>query len=198
MKGKRTLKSLEQIRVIAHPMRMQLLEAFSHEAMTTKQVAEQIGEPPTRLYHHVNALKTAGLIKLVKTRKKRGTTEKYYRTVADEFIVDSRLFEVKPGAKADLNRMQAMTLGVFENAMVEMQQSLSESINEPKREKGQFILSNTHIHATPARIIKLSKEINKLISTYGKKKSKTGHAEYGATLALYRIGSKKRTKKRRV
>jgi predicted transcriptional regulator len=197
MKGKRTVRSLEQIRVMANPMRMRLLEAFSHEPATTKQVAEQVGESPTKLYHHVHALKRAGLIELVKTRKKRGTTEKYYRTVADEFIVDRKLFEIKPYEKVALNRVRRMTVKVFDNAMAEMQQSLSESISRPKRERGQFILSNAHIYATPEQVVKLSKEINTLIKKYDKEKGKKGCEEFGTTFALYRIARKKNTEKRR-
>ena len=37
------------------------MELFAEAPRTTKQVAELLGEPPTRLYHHVAALERAGL-----------------------------------------------------------------------------------------------------------------------------------------
>src|ERR1051326_7711550 len=69
---------LDQVRALAHPLRLRLLELFARQPRTAKQAAEVLGEPPTRLYHHVAALERAGLIRLKETRQNRGTTEKYY------------------------------------------------------------------------------------------------------------------------
>lgn len=79
-----TLTDLDQIKLLAEPLRLRLLEAFGDEK-TTKQVAEALGEKPTRLYHHVEALERAGLIVLTRTAPNRGTTEKYYQAVARAF-----------------------------------------------------------------------------------------------------------------
>jgi len=67
---------LEQVRALSHPLRLRLLELFKLQPRTAKQAAEVLGEPPTRLYHHVAALERAGLIRLRETRQNRGTTEK--------------------------------------------------------------------------------------------------------------------------
>ena len=64
--------------------------------MTTKQVAELLGEKPTRLYHHVDLLHQAGLIRLTHTRKNRGTTEKYYEAIARQFASRCSLLGERP------------------------------------------------------------------------------------------------------
>jgi len=69
------------MRALAHPLRLRILEAFAETPRTTKQVAESLGQPPTRLYHHVAALERAGLLRLRETRKNRGTIEKWYEAV---------------------------------------------------------------------------------------------------------------------
>lgn len=82
-----TPEALAALRAAAHPLRLRLLELFAQGARTTKQAAADLGEPPTRLYHHVHALERAGLVRLVETRAKRGTEEKYYELapgVADD------------------------------------------------------------------------------------------------------------------
>src|SRR5262245_21298058 len=71
-------RATQELRALAHPLRLRLLEHFAQGPTTTMQVAAKMGEPPTRLYHHVNALERAGLLKLRSTRPNRGTTEKYY------------------------------------------------------------------------------------------------------------------------
>ena len=85
MKPTYEIRDVEQLRAVADPLRQRILGAFLHEPRTTKQVAGLLGQPPTRLYHHVDILERAGLIELVETRQKRGTTEKYYRAIANRF-----------------------------------------------------------------------------------------------------------------
>src|SRR4051812_32721287 len=65
---------LDQVRLLAHPLRLRLFEAFAIEPRTTRQVAQALGLAPTRLYHHVNALEEVGLLKLMETRRVRGAT----------------------------------------------------------------------------------------------------------------------------
>src|SRR5438093_1274547 len=68
--------NVAQLRALAHPLRLRLFELFAETPRTTMQVAELLGQPPTRLYHHVNALERAGLLKLRETRQIRGAVEK--------------------------------------------------------------------------------------------------------------------------
>jgi DNA-binding transcriptional ArsR family regulator len=86
------LTTVEQLRCISVPVRLVILQALAEKAMTTKQVAEQLGEPVTRLYHHVAALARAGLVVLVEEVPKRGTIQRFYRTVAHTFRADDQCF----------------------------------------------------------------------------------------------------------
>jgi len=70
------------MRALAHPLRLRIMELFAEQPRTTMQVAALLGEPPTRLYHHVAALERVGLLRLTETRKKRGTVERWYEAVA--------------------------------------------------------------------------------------------------------------------
>src|SRR3954469_553299 len=74
--------SVAEMRALAHPLRLRILELFAEAPRTTKQVADMLGQPPTRLYHHVAALERAGLLVLKETRPNRGVVEKWYEAVA--------------------------------------------------------------------------------------------------------------------
>src|SRR5438874_10330090 len=90
---------IAEMRALAHPLRLRLLELFAEQPRTTKQVAELLDQPPTRLYHHVAALERAGLLRLTETRKNRGTTEKWYEAVARSIgATDARGTRSKAGA----------------------------------------------------------------------------------------------------
>lgn len=76
--GRNQPGSLDQLRALAHPLRLRMLELFVEGPRTTKQVAQLLGEPPTKLYHHANMLERVGLLRLSKTRHNRGAIEKWY------------------------------------------------------------------------------------------------------------------------
>ncbi len=86
------ISDVAQLKSIANPLRLRLLAEFSDEPRTTKQVADQLGEKPTKLYHHVDALYENGLLTLVREVPKRGTTEKYYQAIAKQFRVGAECF----------------------------------------------------------------------------------------------------------
>jgi predicted ArsR family transcriptional regulator len=86
------IKRLEQAKLLTDPFKLKLLEGFAIKPATTKQVADRMGEKAPRLYRHVDALVDEGLLELVEEKPKRGTIERYYKTIADRFEVDPGLF----------------------------------------------------------------------------------------------------------
>lgn len=91
------VKRLEQAKLLTDPFKLKLLERFAGTPATTKQVADRMGEKAPRLYRHVDALVEEHLLELVEEKPKRGTIERYYRTVADRFEVDPDLFAPTSG-----------------------------------------------------------------------------------------------------
>ena len=71
------IRSLKQVKALAHPLRLRILEELAVAARTPKQVAEILGRKPTGLYHHVRVLEEARLVRQTEARRKRGTVEKY-------------------------------------------------------------------------------------------------------------------------
>lgn len=82
MRDELVVESAEQLRALAHPVRMQILDLLTEGPRTNKQLATVLGEPPARLHFHVRELYAAGLIELVEERPKGGVIEKYYRAAA--------------------------------------------------------------------------------------------------------------------
>jgi DNA-binding transcriptional ArsR family regulator len=99
-----------------------LVEHFARGPRTTMQVAAEMGEPPTRLYHHVNALERAGILRLQSTRQVRGTTEKYFE-VAKRKLGLMRARDVTPGARASLRGLATV---VFDEAREELLASIAD------------------------------------------------------------------------
>jgi DNA-binding transcriptional ArsR family regulator len=199
MKKIHTLRDLGQIKVLSDPLRLRVLEAFCQEPRTTKQVAQLLHEKqPTRLYRHVATLERVGLIRLVKTRKNRGTIEKYYRAVAWEFVVDRRLFRVHPGVSDALGAMHMTAARIFDDTLAEMQASLASKLTEPQGRHGPLALTRHHIRATRSEIERLAQVLHEWIEECRTAEGRVSAAkvEYGLTVAFYPITTKKKTDKR--
>src|SRR5262245_2258957 len=114
-------RTLLELRALAHPLRLRLVQLFAGEPRTTMQVAALMGEPPTRLYHHVNALERAGILKLQRTRQVRGTTEKYF-TVARHQLGAVRASDLTLSSRA---AVRGVATAIFDEARAELLASLA-------------------------------------------------------------------------
>ena len=145
-----TISSLEQVKVVADPLRVRILETIVLEPRTTKQIAELLGEKPTRLYHHVDALAEAGLIRLVDTRPVRGTTEKYYQAVARSFRTDPGLFSRADGGDDEARALADVATTVLHNVSEEVRELVLSGYDLSSADDG--ILSYVEIHASEDEI----------------------------------------------
>src|SRR5262245_56670652 len=185
MKDTHTLTNLDQIKALADPLRVSILEALSLKPMTTKQVAERLGETPTKLYHHVATLEQAGVIELIETKRNRGTIEKYYRPVAKKFAVDRKLLTVSPAMEEAVEKLQAMFSGALEATIAEVHQSIAAKLVTNANKKRSALLTRVRVRATQEQIDKLMEKLQVWIEDCQTVKSKRGEVEYGLTVAFY-------------
>jgi DNA-binding transcriptional ArsR family regulator len=92
-----------QLRAMADPFRAQLIQLLRDQARSTQEIAEQLSVPKGTVGHHLKVLESAGLIRVVRTRKVRAVTEKFYGRTA-------RLFLYQTEDPADGRAIAAVTL----------------------------------------------------------------------------------------
>lgn len=86
------LLSVDQLRVLSDPVRLRILEELCRSERSVQGLKESLApDLPSNLYYHVDRLLEAGLIKLERSKQRRGATEKYYRAVASRFSAGVRL-----------------------------------------------------------------------------------------------------------
>ncbi len=97
------LKDPKVIKIVLNETRAQILFQFlTKRAMTVKQLSEALDKNPGSILHHINKLKDAGLVELVKTRvSPTGIVEKYYRAVARRFTYQLGVMFKGPKSLAD-------------------------------------------------------------------------------------------------
>jgi DNA-binding transcriptional ArsR family regulator len=185
---RRNLEALQRLKLLAHPLRLRLLEVFGLAPATTKQAAERLGEPPTRLYHHVYAMERAGLLRLTGTRPNRGTVEKYFEAVKHRF-------GFSPGEMT-----RSGTAGPGWPAAAAAAHTLVDALGDDlegmaKGATGAVapIVVRAVIHADPARIRAIRAElaalVRRLATRTGRAKPDAASERYALTLALLRSDS---------
>jgi DNA-binding transcriptional ArsR family regulator len=187
-RSRRDLEELERLKLLAHPLRLRLLEVFGLGPATTKQAAERLGEPPTRLYHHVYAMERAGLLRLTGTRPNRGTIEKYFEVVRRRLDFDPRTTSRgrRPGPGWPAAAAAAHTL------VDALREDLA-GLDKGATGVVAPIVVRAVIHADRARIRAIRAELTELIHRLGAQRgrSRPGTADhrYALTLALLRSDS---------
>lgn len=92
-----------QLRAMADPFRTQLIQLLRDRARSTQEISEELSIPKGTVGHHLKVLEAAGLIRVVRTRKVRALTEKFYGRTA-------RLFLYQTEDPADGRAISAVTL----------------------------------------------------------------------------------------
>lgn len=172
-RSKHTLVDLAQIRALANPLRLRILGALVGEPRTTKQVAELVGEKPTKLYHHVQAMERAHLVRLVSTRPKRGTVEKYYQATATLFQAGKTAFSV--GARTQRRRLDtdALLVALLETAREDLTAYFASPGADPNLAAGgRLLVGNRSARSRTAAMRQIGRVLGKIAagprgSTYG-------------------------------
>jgi DNA-binding transcriptional ArsR family regulator len=79
----------EQLRALGDDLRGKIIRRLRERARSASELAEELALPKGTVAHHVKVLERAGLIRVVRTRRVRAVTEKYYGRVARLFIVQT-------------------------------------------------------------------------------------------------------------
>lgn len=103
------VKDLETLKILADPLRNQILEILALKRLTTNQIAEKLGLAPSKLYYHINLLEKYGLIQEVDSIIKANIIEKVYWITAYECKMDEKLcnFSTPVGQQSTITTMVA-------------------------------------------------------------------------------------------
>ena len=72
----------DQLRALTGPLRESLLDLLHARAAPVTDLAQAVGRPKSTVAYHVNVLVSAGLLRVVRTRRVRAVEERYYGRVA--------------------------------------------------------------------------------------------------------------------
>jgi DNA-binding transcriptional ArsR family regulator len=170
------LSSFRQLRALAHPLRLRAFERLIDTAKTGKQLALELGKQPTHMYHHLGVLLRAGLVHQVGSRRKRGTTEKYFQAVSQRVILDKELFGKR------LSSQQAL---IGQLLRVTLEEFLAAPSNAADKTELVRMIKRLRVRTTPKRAAALAKSLNKWLASFEEANSLQGDCDYAVTVAFY-------------
>ena len=100
--------NLEQQKLISSPMRVKIIYLLATQAMTAKQVADELGKSAGSIHYHIQQLYNGGILELEETKEKRGIIEKYYRSRATHFNLKNE--DGKPVSEKVISQSTYLTL----------------------------------------------------------------------------------------
>jgi DNA-binding transcriptional ArsR family regulator len=187
------ISTLDQLKSISDPLRVDIIEILSQEALSVIQVAKRLGLPPTRLYYHVNALEEARFVTVVATRVHSGIIEKYYRTTAASFQVDQNLLSTSTAQDPNFETIFSV---FFDSTLEDLKRSIKSGLISVPLEQSprpkNLILSHIIQNIRKEDIPIFINRFQDLIEDLGVQNDEEGTVNYGCTVAFYpRTGPEK-------
>lgn len=137
-------------------------------AASITELAEVLSSPKGTVGHHVKVLERAGLIRVVRTRKVRALTEKYYGRVARLFVLRS---------DESLPKELTGALGA-----IMLQQAADEALaSRPEKDQSALL----HVRIGEKDLLRFQRRLNRLVADFRRAEDPEGDM-HALTLALFR------------
>jgi DNA-binding transcriptional ArsR family regulator len=201
------ITKLETVRVLADPLRLRIIEAMATQldhAWSVKELAKSLGEPPTKLYYHVNMLEEHGLLIVTGSRLVSGILEKRYQLVAATIGVDRALLTA--GDTGVDEALHGILTTIFSTAEEDIQAAIRAGIaslhagHEGERER--IVLSKAVDLMTPERAEAFRERLVALMTEFDTPDQRAGAdrqggSPYGLVVAFYPMAQTPSPKTRR-
>jgi DNA-binding transcriptional ArsR family regulator len=157
-----------QLRALSQELRAKIVFLLRERAASITELAEALATPKGTVGHHVKVLEDAGLIHVVRTRKVRAMTEKYYGRVA-------RLFVLR--GDETLPKELSGTFGAM------MLRQAADELVAAHADKDQSAL--LHARLSEKDVLRFQRRLNRLIADFQRAQDAEGEM-HALTLALFR------------
>jgi DNA-binding transcriptional ArsR family regulator len=162
----------DQLKALGDELRARIVVLLRERAQSVTELAEKLDLPKGTVGHHVKVLESAGLVQVVRTRRVRALTEKYYGRTARLF-----LYESSDGTREDVRNIVAASLRLA-----------AEEILPVDEEDAAACSGVLRVRLSEADARRFDRRLGKLMNDFRACDDPDG-TPYGLALALYRRGS---------
>ena len=140
-----TISDMDTLKVLADPLRHQILEVLTRETLPVKEIGARLGLTPGRLYYHVNLLEKHGLIQVVHTKMVSGIQEKHFRVSAMDFEIDRGLLSQSTSqGRESIHSVVAATLDATRDDVLRSVEARFFELDRGAEEKPRNVIISRH------------------------------------------------------
>lgn len=157
-----TMEDLSQVRALSHPLRIEIVKKLGEEALSVGEVAQRLGQAPSKLHYHVGELEEAGLVTVVDRRRKGHLLEKVYRAAGRSITVDRSIFARDPEG---MEAWYAVVASVLDSALIDLRRVIEGGRIDPDVAERAVSLQDT-VSVSPERYEEFRGRLRALISDF--------------------------------
>jgi DNA-binding transcriptional ArsR family regulator len=134
------------------------------EELSTAQLAGKLTRPPSNLYYHVDRLRDAGLIRVVRRRRARGAVEKFYRAVAHSFTAPPSL--LRTGGNAAQSELLAVIEGMMQSVLARFSGSVERGLIGSGPGQAVPMVTSLSVRTTRRRLEELRERLEECVRAF--------------------------------
>ena len=184
------IKDRETLKIIADPLRGQILDALQAEPLTVKQTADRLGLAASKLYYHFGLLEKYGFIHVVETRQVANMIEKTFQAVAVQLDIAPELLSTVTGEGQDsVYEMVRSTLDTTREDILRSLQARFAALGKGAVERQRCVVLNRQVCIiTDEQAVKFNERLQALIQEFSELQVPAGTPEamhYGLAVTFY-------------
>jgi len=176
----------KQLRLLADPIRHRVLKLLGIKEMSTSGLAAALGDQaPGNLYYHVDRLRSAGLIRLVRTEPRRGTVEKFYRAVAKVFAVKPELVVTMASDQATRDDVVAAARRVVEDTLHQFATSVARGLFTESARRIPPVVTGIAIRGSENRLREIGERLHRWVADLSGENDDSMKMEYAGLVMFF-------------
>lgn len=181
------IDNLETLKVIADPLRWQILELLVLQPMTVKELGEKLGLAPSKLYYHISQLDEHGLVSIAETRIVSGIIEKRYQATAQAIDIDPELLSFSTDTGRDnIHAVLLATIDATREDMIRSLQARAFEIEQGAAQQPRHVLVNRALSRIPEERAEAFKHrLLNLVEEFSDADSEDADQAFALTVAYY-------------
>jgi DNA-binding transcriptional ArsR family regulator len=172
------------LKALADPLRVRMLELLARQPdrlWTVKELAAELGQPVTKLYHHVKLLAASELVRDADTRIVSGIVEHRYACAQHAIKLDDALF----GSPANRDSSVASVAGIVD----QVRDGLVEFLSRPDTDLTQVTMGRALARLTEQERAEVAAHLEQVIDDIESRREavgdRTGLPRYAVTVVMH-------------
>lgn len=181
------IQDRDTLKVIADPLRWQIMELLVLEPLTVKELGEKLGLSPSKLYYHVNTLEDHGLVKVAETRIVSGIIEKHYQAVSSKLDINPELLSfTELSGRENINTILLSTIDATRDDLLRSLQARAFEIDHGMPQRPRHVLINRVLSRIPdEHALEFKDRLTSLIKEFSAADQEGDAQPFALTVAYY-------------